>query len=214
MRNGPPVPANATSVSLIRRRSRRSRKDKSDAKRVGSIVRVVLQPGRRAALSPGVAGVNRAPVRLMVTPLRHETLPIRLPSPSVLCDPGGRGPRMPDLSTKRGIRRARHRLGVPRSRPHLENFQRLRRGGGTTPSRHCEERVRTLSCRWRRARGESQQEAGRGGCHRTPDFFPEEGLGRIPKAVVLPRSLPCCPAGAVTMPVGSRKKQRLAFSLR
>lgn len=162
LRNGPPVPANATSVSLIRRRSRRSRKDKSDAKRMGSIVRVVLQPVRRAALSPGVAGVNRAPVRLMVTPLRHETLPIRLPSPSVLCDPGGRGPRMPDLSTKRGIRRARHRLGVPRSRPHLENFQRLRRGGGTTPSRHCEERVRTLSCRWRRARGESQQEAGRG----------------------------------------------------
>lgn len=213
MRNGPPVPANATSVSLIRRRSRRSRKDKSDAKRVGSIVRVVLQPGRRAALSPGVAGVNRAPVRLMVTPLRHETLPIRLPSPSVPCDPGGRGPRMPDLSTKRGIRRARHSLGVPRSRPHLENFQRLRRGAEPLPRVIVEKELGLCPVGGGEPGGRASRKRG-GGCHRTPDFFPEEGLGRIPKAGVLPRSLPRCPAGAVTMPVGSRKKQRLAFSLR
>lgn len=56
--------------------------------------------------------------------------------------------------------------------------------------------------------------SGAGGAFGPRDFFPEEGLGRIPKAGVLPRPLPRCPAGAVTMPVGSRKKQRLAFSLR
>lgn len=67
--------------------------------------------------------------------------------------------------------------------------------------------------------GRASRKAG-GGCDRTyvlersHDFFPEAGLEWILKAGILPSSLPRCPAVAVTVPVGSWKKQHLAFSIR